>query len=304
MVGTPPEALVSLGGFESFVFKIPDRATIVKATWGERRTPGQIGAELHFVNHLADHGAPVCRALPLADGALLGTVAVEGGEFHVSAFAEAPGGVMPREEMTLAYFEQVGEAVGLLHRLSAAYRGPPQGMSRPDWRSEYAEMLAWSTDNPVIHAHFSALLDQIGGLPRPVGSFGAMHGDLHQRNIHWHDGGLSIFDFDDMLDFWFVSDLAIILYYALLQPIWDTRQADLLRIYPALMSGYARQHTLPDGCLEEALPLFLFLREHTLRAVVRRSVPPGKGVGIWKTFVADSTERILSGQPALGLQLP
>ena len=75
-VGVSPDALRSLGGFESFVYEtvVEEAPRIVKATWHGRRTTDEMGAELHFVNYLADRGAPVCRALPLADGRLIATV--------------------------------------------------------------------------------------------------------------------------------------------------------------------------------------------------------------------------------------
>jgi len=103
-VGVLPERMQDLDGFESFVHDVvvDGEPRIVKATWGERRSAEEVGAELHFVNYLADAGAPACRALPLVGGELIESVQSEKGVFHVSCFAKAPGRVLKREEFTPA----------------------------------------------------------------------------------------------------------------------------------------------------------------------------------------------------------
>lgn len=304
-VGVAPDAMRDLGGFESFVHEadVRGRPYIVKATWGGRRTPPEIGAELHFVNYLADGGAPACRALPLASGELIATVPSASGVFHVSAFAKAPGRHRTRDEWTRETFVEWGRLVGLLHRLSSAYPGPPPPLARTTWEAEEETLVGLVAEEPEVHARFRALLDTIGALPRTRGAFGAMHTDLHRANIHWEDdGAMHVFDFEDMVDFWFVSDLAIVLYYGVLNPVWsEDRQSDYDRAKPALLEGYAREHALPAWSWD-ALPLFLSLREHTLRAVILRSIPPEKRQEQTARYLDAATARILTGEPALGLR--
>ena len=106
-----------------------------------------------------------------------------------------------------------------------------------------------------------------------------------------------------MLDFWFVADLSIILYYAMMRPIWtDNLQADFVRVHGALMEGYHRQHTLPAAS-RAALPLFMQLREHALRAVSLRSVPEERRTERWWRYINGATDRIVSGAPPQGLDL-
>ena len=133
VVGVEPEHLKALGGFESFVFEtvIDGTSRIVKATWHERRAPEQIGAELHFVRFLADANAPVCRGLPLVGGEDVVSVPAAQGAFHVYAFEKAPGTLLPERALTDEQAEQCGALVGMLHRLSCEYPGPPAPLSRP-----------------------------------------------------------------------------------------------------------------------------------------------------------------------------
>lgn len=301
--GGTPEALQDLGGFESFVHELDvgQEPYIVKATWGGRRSATEMGAELHFVDYLAEHGAPVCRPLALRDGSMLTTVPCEGGVFHVTAWTKALGAPLPHGAYTPATFETWGALVGQLHRISTAYPGPPAPCARPTWEHELGSLADLETNEPTIRAAFHALLAEIGRLPRTRGSFGAMHTDLHQGNIHAHDGRMQVFDFEDMIDFWFVSDLAVVLFYAVMhRDASPNRQATYDTVAPALWAGYAREHDLPPE-QRAALPLFMALREHALRAVVLRSTPASERSSRLARFLDESRASLEQDAPALGL---
>lgn len=302
-VGVAPDAMKDVGGFESFVHEaeLDGRPVIVKATWSGRRTPGEMTAEQHFVGYLADHDAPVCRFVPLVNGELLDSVDAEDCAFHVTAQVKAPGVWLERGKWTDETFRAWGRAVGTLHRLAADYPGPPPGASRPTWEEEHEMFASLLAHEPPIHAAMNRLLAEIAEVPRDRTCFGAMHTDLHHGNLHWVGDSPTIFDFEDMLDFWFVSDLAIVLYYGALSPPWtDDLQADYDRMKGCLLEGYAEQHSLPQSSWD-ALPLFLRLREHVLRAVVIRSLS-GDLSEFQKRFLEETAVRIVDGSPALGLR--
>jgi Ser/Thr protein kinase RdoA (MazF antagonist) len=304
-VGVDTAALVDIGGFESYVHEtvVAGKPRIVRSTWHARRSREELGAELHFIGALADEGVPACRALPLASGELLATAPSEAGAFHICSFEKAPGTMLPREAWTDETFEVWGALAGRMHRVGAAYAGPPPPLRRASWEQEYAEIEAIVAADPPFRSALADVLDRIRALPRSRATFGPMHTDLHAHNLFWHEGKPHVFDFDDMLDFWFVADLAIILYYAVMSPIWSCgdRQADYDQAKEALLRGYAREYTLPAGELD-TLPLFLDLREQTLRAVIVRSVLPEERSEFWTRYLADAEVRIRAGAPALGLR--
>lgn len=216
--------------------------------------------------------------------------------------AKAPGRVLRREDFTPEVFRAWGAMVGRLHRLSTRYPGPPAPLARPAWEVEVGSLADLVAHEPEAHARFIEVLERLETLARDRDTFGTMHTDLHRHNIHWHEGRMHVFDFEDAIEFWFVSDLAIVLYYAVLAPLDD---ADPQGCYDAwkgpLLDGYATEHALPAEALD-TLPLFLSLREHTLRAVIVRSVPAAERSPWWAQYVERATARILSGEPALGLQ--
>lgn len=304
LVGVAPAALVSIGGFESYVHEtvVAGRPRIVRSTWHERRSQDEIGGELHFVAALADAGVPACRALPLASGELVGTVTSDTGAFHICSFEKAPGAVLGRDAWTDETFDIWGALAGRMHHVASTYVPPAPPLTRPTWEQEYAEIASIVADDPPYRSALRTALGRIEELPRSRATFGRIHTDLHRHNIFWDAGEPHVFDFDDALDFWFAHDLAIILYYAALNPIWNLgdRQADYDRAKAALLRGYAREYALPAEAFE-ALPLFLDLREQTLRAVIKRSLPPAERSASMQRFFEESGARIRAGRPALGL---
>jgi len=305
VVGVAADQLKVLGGFESFVYEttVGGEPRIVKATWHGRRTPAQMGAELHFANHLADGGAPACRALPLASGQLIETVPAASGAFHVCSFEKAPGAVLAREDRTEEHWTRWGALVGQMNRLSMSYPGPPPPLQRATWEEEYGEIGTLLDGQPELRRAFDRTIDGIRSLPRDADAFGAMHTDLHSYNVFWTGLEPHVIDFDDMLDFWFISDVAIVLYYALMGPVFheDDRQADYERLRELVLGGYATEHTLPDWSID-ALPHFMELREQTLLAVIARSIPESERTPPWQKFFEEATDRVRAGRPPLDLQ--
>lgn len=302
--GAEPDKLADIDAFESFVheLEVDGEPRIVKATWSGRRSAEAMQAELDFVTYLADHGAPACRPLPLRSGELLDTVPCEGGGWHVTAWTKAPGKHLPRDDFTPEHFVPWGKLVGQFHRLGAAYRAECGPDARPTWREEIDALAIGDHNEPDMIEHYTVLREQIAAVPQDTTCFGPIHADLHHGNIHWHDGTMRVFDFEDMIDYWFVSDLAVVLFHGVRYFKDESQeQARYDAFAPALFEGYASEYELPREQLE-ALPLFLAEREQVIRAVILRSIPPETRPEFLARFVEDSGKRIRAGEPPLGLR--
>lgn len=304
--GLGEDELEEVGAFESFVFRAPHPSGTgyLKATWSGRRTPEQILAEVHFVEFLADQGARVARPLAFPGGGLVVTVPGEAHDFHLSWFAEAPGRLLRTEPWSTSMITAWGATLGRLHRLAGAYGGPPEGCARPAWTEEYSRDADPSSDRPEILERYAETVDAVAALPRSPEDFGPMHGDVHHNNVHWERGVPWVFDFDDMMDFWFISDLAVALYYEALRagPELAQRRAAFERALTPLITGYLSERTLRPEELAR-LPLFLKLREQDLRAAMLRSVPPASRSEWLRRFLEETAVRITEGQPALGVRV-
>lgn len=303
-VGVAPDALQDIDAFESLVHEIAvdDSTRIVKATWSGRRSAEAVQAELDFVTYLADHGAPACRPLALRSGALLDTIPCEGGGWHVTVWEKAPGGHLLRAELQPEHFGPWGALVGRFHRLASVYRAEHGPDARPTWREELDGLAVGAHNEPDLIEHYQVLRERIAALPQDPKCFGPIHADLHHGNIHWDDdGAMHVFDFEDMIDYWFVYDLAVVLFHSVRFPDDESQeQARCDAFAPALLDGYRSEYELAPEQYE-ALPLFLSEREQVIRAVILRSIPPEKRSDIVARFVEEAGVRIRAGQPPLGV---
>ena len=64
---------------------------IVRVTDGGRREPGELDGELMWLNHLVRHGCTVTTPIPSRAGALLETIALDAGTYHVCCFERFAG---------------------------------------------------------------------------------------------------------------------------------------------------------------------------------------------------------------------
>ncbi len=301
-VGVPADALSDNLGFESFVHKAerPGGAIYVKSTWSERRTQAQTQAELSFVRHLADGGASVTRPVPLADGSDVAPVPADGGAFLVSAHKEAPGARLAVGAVTDAHLFAWGELVGRMHKLAADPICERWTAERPAWTEEYEPLLRYASDSRVAE-RYEAQLAALKELPTGPDVFGLIHTDLHDANVHFDGLTPTAFDFEDCIGFWYASDLAIILYYALNRHIQKSqRQEAYERFARHLRAGYETVHTLPDSAWE-SFPLFLDIRDCVLWLVSERSVPRGERGPAFQEWIDGIFERIVGGEHAMSL---
>lgn len=301
--GVAPDALGKNLGFESFVHEVqrPEDGTVfVKSTWSERRTQGQIAAELAFVRHLADGGASVARPLALADGSELAAIPAQGGHFYVGVFANAIGKRLEKGEVTEEHLVAWGRLLGHMHRLARDPACAPWMAARPHWQTEYEEVRRFATD-PRMAKRYDEQLRQLAALPTTPDVFGYCHTDPHDANVHWDGTTPMAFDFDDGQGFWYASDIAIVLYYTVNRHVpKEDWQAAYDRYLPLVRAGYEQEHTLPASAWA-TLPLFLDVRDSILWLVCERSISYDERSPAFTAWMDAIFARCVSGEHAFGL---
>ena len=158
-----------------------------------------------------------------------------------------------------------------MHALSKRYVPLNPAWQRPHW--DDAIMLDVERHLPaseaVIVERFRTLMSYLEALPRDRESYGLVHFDAHGGNLFIDDtGGITLFDFDDCNYSWFANDIAIVLFYKIVN------RADAAALTQEFMSyflqGYRRENWLDPAWLKE-IPHFLKLREIDLYAIIHRS---------------------------------
>lgn len=252
--------IVSRDGNKQYVLRIADIGD---------RTGNDYLAEAEFVRYLAENGAPVADMIPSARGRMVERMEADGKEVYVSLFAYARGmqladnGYRYREGAPLSeYFCNTGKALGAIHRLSKTYT-PVH--SRPDYFDKYNMEYI----NSLIPDEYSELKTAISGrmeafrtLPTDKGCYGLVHFDFSDGNYHidMDTGAITVFDFDNCLNCWYMFDLANLWIH---NEGWTRQENDPVRRFALMqqcfdlqLQGYRTETDIPEEMLNK-LPLFI-----------------------------------------------
>jgi Ser/Thr protein kinase RdoA (MazF antagonist) len=301
-----PDKIRLLDGFESFMYEFEqgDGAYILRIGHSFRRSEALIRGEVDWLNHLAEGGAGVARAVLSARGRLVEAINDGRGEcFLATAFVKASGGpVWQMGGWTPERYEAYGQLLGLMHALSKGYQVPNPAWTRPQWDDPIMlEIESYlPAGNEAVARQFRALTAHLATLPRDRDSYGLIHFDAHAGNLFVDDEGrITLFDFDDCHYSWYANDLAIVLFYMVMNA---ADQAAYTREFLAhFLRGYRRENRLDARWLVE-IPSFLKLREIDLYAIIHRSFGPAYVEDPWcARFMEGRQARIETGVPYLDL---
>ena len=228
-------------------------------------------AELDFINHLKTN-TDLNFASPIANksGDFFTVVANEemGKPLLSVLFSWLEGeelGDEPNEEQLFA----LGAAMAKMHDAAFGF-----GLSKDAQVPNLRDVL-WETEDLLTtevsqlssedQALVRAGLDKIDGVIELLyerDSKRIIHADMHGWNLMWHEGFLSIFDFDDCGTGLPIHDLFTALYYL------DTPEQDA-----ALKAGYASVRPIPEHSDYEAKALLLQRRIILLNYLFETSTP-------------------------------
>jgi len=273
------EDLVFVGGFENFIYGFHKDSDdfIMRISHESHRTLSQVASELDFVNFLANYDANVSLPVLSIHQRLVEQVyASDGSYFTISVYTKALG-ERPRKEMLGPdFFESYGRTIGSFHWLTKMYQ-PALGIDR---------RFKWDEDPLLVHAdeylpkedaiileRFHTLVNEINTLKINKNNYGLIHTDIHAGNFFVKDNELTVFDFDDCCYMWFVSDIAIALFYYIDSlKATETEKVDKATFFMKhFMTGYLKENKLPKKDFLE-IDKFLRLRELVLYIVLHRSL--------------------------------
>lgn len=271
-----PSTVHHLGGGDGAVF-VAKQAEVPRVLKITPSTPDNVAvarARLHFVAHLHAHGVPLAAPLPTTTTSE--TLAVLGNPtepFIAVLMPQILGDHADHRnpaQWNANLFTCWGALVGQMHALAQDYT-PLEAL--PDWRMEQIAFVRASTE-AGIRAEWAALAETLLALPKDRASYGAIHNDLHPWNFLLTEADtLAVIDFEVCLQHWFIMDIAIALYYALmLHPPTDTPETATRAFLEPFMAGYRQFHTLEAAWFRH-LPTFLHYRRVLLYTVFAATLP-------------------------------
>jgi len=273
---------VMRGDFENYIYEVTQNGErrILRLVHASHRIYEQVAAELNWVQFLASSGVAVATALPSTRGRLIETIDAPRSAFFASLFTFAPGFAVktgvPDGAFGPPLFRLWGATVGQMHAATKRYQTPPGAPVRLRWDEEELTRTRQLLDDTdaIVRERGEELIATLKSIDVDETSFGLIHTDIHLGNFHVDGERLTVFDFDDCAYHFFVSDIAMALYYAL----WSIPDADEIErsrfahdFLRTFMEGYYKHNDLDITWLAH-IPTFLKLRDVTVYTVLRVKV--------------------------------
>lgn len=266
-----PGAIRALDAFESFIYEFEraDGAYILRISHTLRRSPALIQGEVDWINYLAAGGVSVAKAIHSANDQLVEAIDDgQSGHFLATAFVKAHG-QRPWDSWTPALYTTYGRLLGAMHALTQHYQ-PAPGAWRPAWDDASMDFVGryLPATEGLAKAKYHALCEHLHTLPQDNTVYGLIHQDAHGSNFLVDEAGqITLFDFDDCVYSWYANDIAIVLFYTVMDAEdWPAYTQEFMTHF---LQGYRQQYRLDPQWLRE-IPHFLKLRELELYAVMHR----------------------------------
>ncbi|PPA70915.1 phosphotransferase enzyme family protein [Jeotgalibacillus proteolyticus] len=293
-----------LGDFENYVFEVhkDSLSYILRLTHSSHRCRQDVLAELEWINFLHENGVNASLVHQSANGELVEELKLSDSSFFVCLFDKAPGDPVKAgdDHFSAPLFEKWGEMIGKMHRVTKNFE--PGEARREHWTADdvidLSNFLDSQKDGMIITGN-EMLVNKIKEIPETKERFGLIHSDIHSGNFFFHEGDVHVFDFDDSTYFYYLSDIAIPLYYA----VWaklrnanlEERSAFGSKFYHSFLKGYVRENHLLEEWVEQ-LPLFLKLRDYALYGVFHKKVDLENGNERERELVREIRGRLLQNE--------
>jgi Ser/Thr protein kinase RdoA (MazF antagonist) len=261
-----------------------------------------------WMNHLATHGGYAPRPVASPQGAWVETIDRAEGRYLATVTEQAPGILceeLGEAQWSETLYASLGRTVGRVHTLAKDYTPQPDAHWPPEWdRGGNLFSPVKPLEGPLAHLHEKrqAVLRQVAHLPKDQESYGPIHADLHFGNffVEAESGAITLIDFDDCACGWYVMDLAILLFDAVVLYPGADKEAFAERFLRCFLKGYLSEKPLSGFWLRQ-LPHFLKLLEIAVYAALYKAYTQG-GMGGWGgKFMRGRQARVEGDIPYLGL---
>ncbi len=275
--GIQKTGVKKLGDFENYVFEVEEKnmSWILRFTHSSHRTLEEVKSELKWVNQLYNEGVHVARAYPSKYNEMIEIFSLEKGQFFACLFEKVPGRAVKVDHPTfgLPLFEAWGREIGKLHRISMKKQVSVQ---RQRWDAgdllQFDRYLSKKEDARII-IEGKRLIEEIQTFHETGNTFGLIHSDIHHGNFHYDGKSIHLFDFDDSMYHYYVSDIAIPVYYAVWQKCGTAslteRSTFATEFLRSFLKGYREEVHVSHEWLQ-TLPYFLRLRDFELYTVFHK----------------------------------
>lgn len=262
---------------------------------------------LHWMDYLAKNGATVSQPIQSSQGRLI-EIIQSGKESYLASVVTAAQGVraetLPIETWNDRLLTSLGECIGRVHSLTNNYLPPSDLPPRP----EYLQAKIYPTADLPKEPWVADFLQKaqiarktLIELPRTKDDFGLIHADLHFGNmfVDPESSAITIFDFDDSAYGWYVMDLAMLVFDALVLYNGNDAEGFAAFFWQNLLAGYRRATTISSFWLGQVPTILKFIEVDGFLRYYKDYRPEDNG---WlKKFFTGHRERIEGDLPYVNI---
>ncbi|MDO8056390.1 MAG: phosphotransferase [Candidatus Hermodarchaeota archaeon] len=271
LYGVKTEELAYVGGIENFVYSYQkdNQDFFLRIGHSKHMTFDLVQAELDWVSYLVDKGVPAVKPIESVNERILEKVITDDGYLNIVAFEKAIGEHLDNgnpQNWSDEIIKDYGRIVGKMHALSKDYKA--KEAKRYQFKPSLdINWLLKGEDREVIN-RITKLFQETESLPKDEEAYGLVHGDLHIGNFFVKNNRITaLLDFDRTCYKWFVSEIAVALYYPLYHtPLNQSRNAQeefVKEFLHLFMKGYEEENTL-DSMWMKKLIVFIQVRDAIL----------------------------------------
>lgn len=262
------ERLISMSENATFLVETDAPFAILRIYRADYQSIAAIESELAWIDAVGTYPhVRTPKTFRTRDGALYGTVEIDGQARHFAMFEYVPG--RPPETTNVGDYEVIGELAAHLHQQVSAW-DHPEGFERPTWDLDtiLGDDPHWGdwrngpgladADREILEKVETSIREALAEYPQGPSNSGLVHGDLREANlIKCDDDSIWIIDFDDCGFSWLLWDLCSSTTFIEHEPHVDD-------IVDAWFDGYAKVRSLTQEDLTAARHLVFLRRLHIL----------------------------------------
>ena len=224
--------------------------------------PDQQRTEVAWLNYLADHGVGIVRAVPSVNENLVESVSIGDEQHCVVSLERAMGAPPTYEEWNCELFKRLGSEIGKMHALTRDFHVEFPGLHRKVWYEWYIyDPNQIPEQFEVARSKCIETVESVKAYPQDSSTYGLIHGDIHQWNLHIWQDEITIFDTNECETHHFVHDLGVLINSAIEESFNGSDINSYAELFiGSLLDGYREHHSLPGEWIER-LPVFIRLRE-------------------------------------------
>jgi Ser/Thr protein kinase RdoA (MazF antagonist) len=277
--GILTQELTFVGGMENAVYSYQkdSQTYFLRMGHSSHMTLELVTAEIDWLVYLVDNKVPAVRPVKSHHGTYVESVGSNNDSYNVVAFEKAEGEHMDfrnPKSWSESVIRDWGRVIGLMHSVAKDYK--PKSTRRYEFHPEL-DMPLIKGEAKEVKDSIRSLFQRMHELPKSRDSYGLVHSDIHVGNFFVKDDKISaVFDFDRACYKWFISEIAIALYYPLyvteMRNNTDEQKDYVARVLPEFLNGYSTENKLDSSWLEH-LDMFMQVRDVILFMYMPPNVP-------------------------------